>query len=301
MKKPDKEGKLMLLTVYSVLDDPANDFETIRAGITLPKGLLKDQILWILNAEIKTVSPTEGDTVDKEHKFDKTCHSVFKIASAASAYYGVPATANPGLKAKVNFTLRKLTGVPYNEAQAFMQGIIDVVSPITASLEDYGVVAADVTAANHDLKAFVDVQSKPQMNIAHRKVQNENIHPFVKEGKRILTDMIDPIVNTLFDEKPDLYKLYYNAREILCLPHGTTVVEGTVYKTDGVTPIYNATVKFIEQNITVNTKLDGSYRVVKFPAGTTTPEVKFGGVVKGFEPFEVKLGQTVKRNFKIDV
>jgi hypothetical protein len=300
MNKEDYECKQMMLDVYSVLDDADNHFDTLRTGIVAPKLLLKNQLILITTTEKIAVSPITGDAVDKKNKFEKLCESVFKICSGASAYYSAAGTANPELKAKVRFTIARLKKIPYSKTEARMQGIIDVVTPIVGSLGDYGVVAADLTDANQKLKDFVDVMSKPQISIAKRKVQNANVHPYVQEGMRILKEMIDPIVNTMYSDYHDLYVLYYNAREILNFPHGTTVVEGYVFKIDGVTPIYNASVKFMPQNVSVNSKLDGSYRVVKFAIGVTTPEVTFGGVVKGFDPFEVKLGQRVKRNFMIE-
>ena len=57
MKRPDKEGKQMILNVYSVLDYPDNHFETLRPGIVIPKGLLKDKILLLTGSEIITLSP----------------------------------------------------------------------------------------------------------------------------------------------------------------------------------------------------------------------------------------------------
>jgi hypothetical protein len=300
MQREDKEGKLMLLTVYSVLDNPDNHFGTLRSGILAPKGLLGNQLQLIIQTEIQAISPIKADTVEKEHKFDQMCYSIFHIASATSAYYSASATANPELKEKVNFTLPQLLRVQYNEAQAFMQGIINVVTPVIDSLEPYGAKQLNLDDATDKLDAFVAIQTKPQTNIAERKVQNANIHPYVMEGKRILVEIIDPIVNTLFNDHHDLYSLYYNARQIINLPHGTTVVEGYVYKSDGVTPLYNATVKFADQNITVNTLLDGSFRVTHFPIGMAAPTASYGTAQQAAEPFLVKLGQTSKCIFKLD-
>jgi len=299
MQREDKEGKLMLLTVYSVLDNPDNHYSTLREGLLVPKGLLKDKILAILQTETKANSPLFGDTIDKENKYKSMCYSIFHITSAATGYYSAPATADPELKAKVNFTLPRLLNLPYNEAQAFMQGIINVVTPIIDDLEPYGAKQLNLDDATQKLADFIAIQTKPQTNIAGRKTLNANIHPLVKEGISLLKDMIDPIINTLFNDHHDLFSLYYNARQIINLPHGTTVVEGFVYKSDGVSPVYNAIIKFPEQNLVANTLIDGSFRVIKFPIGVTTPEVTYGTAHITSDPFEVKQGQTVKRTFKL--
>jgi hypothetical protein len=300
MEIRDIEGKNMLLTVYSVLDKPANNYTNLRTGLVIPKGLLKDQILLIIGAETKAASPIFGDTTDKEKKFDLMMHSIFHVASAATAYYSVPATADPGLKAKVNFTLPKLLSMNYADVQADTQAILDVITPIIDDLEPFGADQTNLDDAIDKRKDFIDVQTKPRTNIDERKVQNANIHPFVTEGKRICEEIIDPIIGTLFNDHHDLFSLYHNARQIINLPHGSTVVQGYVFKSDGVTPLYGATIKFAEQNLVATTLLDGSYRVTKFPIGTSTPTVIYNGTEKTFPPFEVKLGKTVKQNFLLD-
>ncbi|MEI6852181.1 MAG: hypothetical protein WCL06_05030 [Bacteroidota bacterium] len=299
MYRNDKEGKLMLLNVYSVLKKPANNYATLRPGLTEPMGLLNDQIIAIILAETKAASPIFGDTVDKENKFDQMMYSIFHITSAASAYYSMPATADPGLKAKVNFTISKLLNIPYADAEANTKAIIDVITPIIDDLEPFGAKQIHLDDAIAKRKEFLDVQTKPRINIDERKVQNANIHPNVLEGKRICEEMIDPIIRTLFTDHHDLYALYFNARQIINLPHGTTVVEGYVFKSDGVTPVYDAIIKFPQQNLQTNTLIDGSFRLIKFPHGLTTPEIIYGGTQITTEPFEVKQGQTVKRIFKL--
>ena len=299
MEREDKEGKLMLLTVYSILDNPDNHFITLRPGLVLPKGLLHDKVLEILQTETKANSPLFGDTTDKKNKYNAMCYAMFHITSAATAYFNAPLTASPELNAKVNFTLPRLLNLPYNEAQAFMQGIINVVTPIIGNLESYGAKQSHLDHANQKFADFIAVQTKPQTNIAYRKALNANIHPLVQQGIKLLKDQIDPIINTLFTEHHTLYSLYYNARQIINLPHGTTVVEGYVYKSDGVSPVYNAIIKFPEQDITAKTLIDGSFRLIKFPHGITTPEVTYGNSHITSGPFEVKLGHTLKCTFKL--
>ncbi len=300
MEQTDYEGKNMLLIVYSVLDNPLNNFLTLRQGLDVPKSLLKDQILLIIKTESLAASPLFGDTIDKEHKFDLMMHSIFHVASAATAYYSMPATADPGLRAKVNFTLPALLRMTYAKTQADTQAILDVITPIIDNLEPFGAKQLNLDEAIAKRKDFLEVQAKPRTNIDERKVQNANIHPYIKEGKRICEELIDPIIGTLFNDHHDLYSLYFNARQIINLPHGTTVVKGFVFKSDGVTPIYNALIKFAEQNLTATTLLDGSYRLIKFPIGISTPTVIYGGSQQTFPPFEVKLGKIVKQNFLLN-
>ncbi len=299
MRRTDKEGKNMLLTVYSTYMNADYNFPTLRPALVVPMGLVQTQIQEIIAAENASGSPISGNAVDKQNKFDTLAHQLFTITSAASAYYSAPTTADPVKKAKVNFSLSQILHTTYVEMQAFTQGIIGVVTPIITLLADFGATSTNLSDTNTELTKFLEVQNAPIDARNEREVQNANIHPFVKEGKRILTEMCDPIVNTLFAAHHDEYAVWYIAREIVYLPHGTTVIEGFVYASDGITPVYNATVSFAPQGISVKSFLDGSYRAIKFPHGVTTPSATDGTLSETVPPIEVKQGHTVKQNFKL--
>ena len=297
MKRNDKEIKQMILEVLGISDDPDNHFETLRSGFTAPMLLVKDEMTAIILLETSTGINLKGDTKDKENKFDLLGQSLFHIASGASAYAGAPAVNDLRLKAKVNYTLPKILATPYADMEAFSQGIIDAVTPVMTHLVPYGVLPANLTDTSDKRDAFIAIQKQPQINIDNRKTLNAEIHPHILKAEQILIDSCDPIANTLFSDHHNLYELWFNTRKIKHFPHGTTVVEGYVYKSDGVTPIYNATIDFPEQRIATKTFIDGSYRVIKFPHGVTTPTANFESSSQRSAPFEVKQGKTVKHNF----
>jgi hypothetical protein len=301
MNKPEKEAKQMFLTVYGIYMIPEYHYATLRTGFVEPMNLLHGVIQNITAAETAAGSPTEGDTADKENKYEAMCLAIFFVTKAATAYYSATATANPGLREKVNFSISYLRNMPYGDAEAITQGILDVVELINDKLGPYGVAPEDVDTAKTKRDDFLAVQKVPQINIDERKVQNAIIVPLVKEGKRILTEMADPIADTLLTTNPELYELWYNAREIVDYPRGTTVVEGFVFRNDGKTGIYNAKVEFPAQQITVFTKIDGSYYVPKFKHGVAEPTASYDGVSKKANPFNVKMGQTVVQNFVLSI
>ena len=297
MKRTDKEIKQSILVALGVYDDTDNHFESLRSGFTAPMLLVKSEMTTIISLETSTGINLKGDTKDKENKFYLLGQSLFHIASGARGYAAAPAVNDLQLKTKVDYTLPKILKIPYADMEAFSQGIIDAVTPVITHLAPYGVLPANLTDTSDKRDAFIAIQKQPQINIDKRKSLNAEIHPHILKAEQILTDSCDPIADTLFADHHDLYELWYNARKINHFPHGTTVVEGYVFRADGVTPIYNATIDFPEQRITTKTYLDGSYRVIKFPHGITTPTASFEGSSQRSEPFEVKQGHTVKHNF----
>jgi hypothetical protein len=113
-----------------------------------------------------------------------------------------------------------------------------------------------------------------------------------------LETYVDPIVNSMMEDYPSLFELYWNGRKIHHFPNGTTVAEGYVYAPDGITGLYNASVNFPLQGITVKTYLDGSYSIPKFKHGIATPTATMALYRPNTAaPYEIKLGKTVDHNF----
>ncbi len=301
MKRTDKEAKQMMLAMHSIYNNPDNHFASLRSGFHEPINLFEAELHKIIDAETKTSLPLRGIKKEKEKKYELLGLALFHIASGASAYASSPLVLNYNLKAKVDYPISTILYLPYNKMDAFSQGIIDTISPIISLLQPYGVVAADLTDAINKREAFLAVAKNPQIAKGERKIQNANIHPFIVEAKRILTEMCDPIAGTLLKDHPDLFQLWFNTRKIDSFPSGTTIVHGFVYKSNGITPVYNATITFSEQGLTTKTYLDGSYRIPKFPHGITTAIASYESVSQKSKPFEVKLGKTVKQNFLLDI
>lgn len=297
MKRVDLEGKQMLLTMKTLFDKTPQ-LAVLRPAFKPVMNDLTKVLKQIISAQTAQSIETSGDAANKELKFTDLGKKLFKISSAASGYASMPAVKDLVLKAKVNYTIAQILDINYGETEAFADNIIIAVTPIQGLLLDFGVDATDVTAASDALVEFIKVQSVPQTDKADKKVQTANIHPFVVSGKALLTEQGDQIANTLLDVDNDLYKLWYSGRNIVHLPHGTTVAEGFVYLPDGVTPIYDAKVDFAPQNISVQTFLDGSFNHPHFPHGVTTATAtmpKF--VVNTLAPAEIKQGKSVKFNF----
>jgi hypothetical protein len=297
MKRTDKEGKQMLLTMKSLYDDnPA--FATLRPAYVPVMAAVTIVLGKIIDAQTAQSIVITGDATNKENKFNDLAKALFKIASAASAYASKPSVNDPILKAKVNFTIVEILDVNYNSTQAFANNIINAVSPtaVLSNLSDYGVTALQLTAATDALAAFLLIQNTPQADIATRKTDTADIHPLVKQGKALLLDEGDPIANTTMDDNHTLYSLWYSGRNIVHFPHGTTVAEGFVFGPDGVTGIYNAEVKF--GTVILKTFIDGSYRYPHYPHGVATPTATATGMNPNTAaPYEIKQGKTVKHNF----
>jgi hypothetical protein len=297
MRREDKEAKQMLLAVNSV-NTLNPDIATLRPASVGVMDAVNVQLNKIIAATVAAGIIITGEAINKEKAFELFIGDVFLLSSAASGFASKPGFEQPILKAKVNATLAQLLNTPYNLIETVTTNIINAVTPVIASLSDYGALPPDLARTNLEFAAFLLIQNDPQSAIITRSTQNSDIHPFVKEGKRLLDEAMDPIIDTLITLRNDIYKSYYTAREIKHFPAGTTIAEGYVFKPDGITGIYHATVDFPLQGISILTMLDGSYRYPLFPHGIATPTATATGFLPNTaSPYEVKQGKTVKHNF----
>jgi len=119
------------------------------------------------------------------------------------------------------------------------------------------------------------------------------------EGIANLELLVDPIINTLLEDNPTLYALYWNARKINHFPSGTTIAEGYMLDSLG-HGIYNGSIFFPLQNKTVLTHLDGSYSYPHFPHGIATPVASATGFHPNTAaPYQIKQGKTVVHTFNM--
>ena len=295
MTTKDKEIKQMLLALLYIHHN-VPEYATERSGIIPVMDKVQTQVQKAIDAQTQQGIPTHGVTTTKGGKFHVLALSLFRLCSAASGYFAsIPDEEN---RAKVAFTLDQIESHLYNGIESFTDGILLVITPaIAALLGPFGgsvVKRDDVVAKLLDWHNYKD---KVGVVIGDRKTQTADIHPFVKEGKRIIVIEANPIINTLFEDFPDLYHNWYNSFNIHNFPHGTTVAEGFMLAPDG-SGIYGGTVYFPEQNFNVPTMLDGSFLKTHFPHGITTPKATHPLYRTNVaNPYEIKQGKTVSHIF----
>ena len=298
MRTQDKERKNMIGEVINVTNDPLNGYIALRSGLTSAIGVVKGNYLAGIAAEAAQGIATWGVTADLAKSFNLLCKSEFKMCSAGSAYFGsIPDLTN---RAKVDFTLPQIEATHYNGIGAFCDGtLLTVTATIAALLGPYGGSVLQRTDVVNKLAAYRLLESSTDEAIDARKVQTSAIHPFMMEAIANLELLVDPIINTLLEDSPILYALYWNARKINHFPHGTTIAEGYMLDPLG-HGILGGDVFFPLQNKTVVTHLDGSYSYPHFPHGIATPVASHPLFKPNTaNPYEIKQGKTISHVFNM--
>ncbi len=298
MKTPDKERKNMALESVHVIISPENDYVTKRSGIAAAIDKPYQEILKGIAAQTKQGIPTHGITTNLGNKFDLLCKAEFKMISAGSAYFAsIEDVIN---RAKVEFTLPQVEANHHNGIASFCDGTLLTITPtIAALLGPFGGSVIQRTDVVNKLAAYRSVETSTEEAIDARVLQTADIHPFIMKSIEFLELYVDPIVNTMLEDYPDHYALYWNARKINHFPHGTTTAEGYMLDPEG-HPIYNGQVFFPSQNITLHTLLDGSFTKPHFPFGIAAPVASAPGFHPNVaNPYQIKKGKTVSHIFNM--
>ncbi|MEO8066942.1 MAG: hypothetical protein ABI599_04535 [Flavobacteriales bacterium] len=88
---------------------------------------------------------------------------------------------------------------------------------VAAALVPYGIAAADLTAAQALIDAYVTVVSAPRTAITIRKGATAAIEELVGANMDILNDRMDKLMPEFKPSAPDFHQEYFDARIIVDL------------------------------------------------------------------------------------
>lgn len=157
----------------------------------------------------------QGIAEDKAKKRDLMVERSLTIAQAT---YALAAdTNNPELRGKVDYSRSDLLQVRDTVVAQRCQGIHTEASTVAAFLVPYGVTAADLTAQQAAIDAYLLVVSAPRTAITVRKGATAAIENGVRDGLAILNERMDKLMAGFKITAPDFHQAYFDARIIVDL------------------------------------------------------------------------------------
>ena len=82
-------------------------------------------------------------------------------------------------------------------------------------LEDYGYMAADITALETLIGQFTAVQATPRSEESTRVAAKMSMNEIIRKAKELLTDQIDHQMELMRRREPEFYSAYQSARKII--------------------------------------------------------------------------------------
>ncbi|MEO8066605.1 MAG: hypothetical protein ABI599_02815 [Flavobacteriales bacterium] len=156
-----------------------------------------------------------GIALDKRFKKDGMVKRTVDVAQAVFAY-----AVDQGdliLQEKANYSRSDL----YKERDTVIgqvcQNIHGLANAAIAALGAYGVVAADLTALQTAIDAYVNVVASPRTALTVRKGATAEIDLLVRNSMKILNSRMDKLMPEFETSAPTFFQEYFDARIIVDL------------------------------------------------------------------------------------
>lgn len=201
----------MFQKVQGYLNLHAAETVAIPAVATL-KTQLDSNVASILQLASITDADITGYAVDKQTKRDDLKLKVLKLSTGIVAFASV--NDNPKLAEKCDKTPSMLDSMRDNDFYTYSKLIINEATPIMASLTPYGVVAADLTAANTSSNNYLSVIQGPKVQINERSKALDDLKILVAKTDALLNEKIDKVMGVFIVSNASLHGGYKGSRSI---------------------------------------------------------------------------------------
>lgn len=192
------ENNIVIVTGLPALDDA---FTRFKAKLTDVKQRM-EQLSLEENGYADTKQAAWGDLA---LKLNAICAGIRAYAKKQG---------NLELLAQAKFVPSTFTNGSSTVAIAWAGRLIELVNVHIASLANYNVTPAKVTAANDLLTELTDVNPKPVTQVTTDKSLRELLIKQVRETNALLKSEMDELVRTLEFDEPDFTGEYFAARRI---------------------------------------------------------------------------------------
>jgi len=215
------------------------------------------------------------------------------IMKAAYAY--AVANGDTVLAAQMKTSRSKMKSMKYVDLITYVGGAIDLVTPLVASLADYGVTPAMVTLWGTAKSQLEGVLSDPRNAKANRVAVNKEIQNTLRDCMLLLVDQADQLALMFKNINENYYNQYLANRKLI--PH-TLHTQARIHIMDELNqPIWGAQITIDGTELTGTTDNTGYCLITKIPFGWHSVTVTTGTNTRTFGPFEFKLGHSLSLHF----
>ena len=166
----------------------------------------------------KQVIDIRGFAKSKAKAEDVLVETALKVAGATLAYATV--TKNAVLATQMRVSDSGLRAFRDGIIAQACQGIHDSANAEILNLADYGLLAADLTALQDAIDAYVALVSAPRNAIASRKGHTAELALMMKDTSKLLDDRMDAMMVLFVETDPEFHREYFVARIIIDLKGG---------------------------------------------------------------------------------
>lgn len=161
-----------------------------------------------------------GFAKDKSNKKDLMIDKTFKVIAGVKAY--ALDKNNPVILNEVSYTKSDLVTARDEEVAGKCQIVHDRANTVISELPDYGITAADLSELQSFIGNYSASSQLPAAKVDERAAVTKRMADVIDELKGVL-DILDNLVLTLKDSKPDFVEKFKNSRDVAELKGGRSI------------------------------------------------------------------------------
>jgi hypothetical protein len=220
------------------------------------------------------------------------------IGILAPALVWARATDNLILAAEFNYPLSEIQKIKDDTIASFCNHRYALVNANIATMADYGITPAMLTAWNSAISNYEAVTGSPRSARVSRSVFTIALRTHFKEANALLKNTLDPLMNSFRTSDADLYNGYRRARIIIDRRgQNTGSISGKVSSAADSSPIIGAELSITPRPSTVLSGSDATYRFSYLPAGIYTVKCTAPGFLPADKTIVLTSSQTATADF----
>lgn len=212
----------MIRTTLQFCETNTKETENIKAFAPALQ-IAKNKLVLIDQLDQIASSTSKGVTLDTIALRNTMTEIAFKCSSAIVAY--AISIKNNTLKAQANYTMSAFNKMKKDEVDDVCTTINEVAEKHLKTLEDWGIVAQDITDLKRSIELYRVSTQNPRQAIIKRSEAIEHIAQLVREIIDTVFQVMDKLVNTLKVTNETFYVTYYKAREIIDSGKGSKTIK----------------------------------------------------------------------------
>ncbi len=220
----------------------------------------------IIDAAQQEEQAIKGITLDKSAARIALCQEAANIAAAVFAF--AAAASNNTLKEQVNYPVSKLLLTKDELLIPACNNIHDLANTNIASLTDYGVTPARLTAFTNIVEDYQELIPSPRNAVTSKAAVRTSLTTLFKQADDIFKTQLDKIALQFKTSNIDFYNTYKQNRIILDAATSSTQVTGVITDSENNQPVAGVTVQVVGQPYTAASNAVGEY-TVKIPVPGT--------------------------------
>lgn len=202
----------MLKTTCGVFELYKSKWDSMKVlGTSIP--LYLEKVKKVDDALLESEKDVKSGALDKRQSRKRLEERTFIFASGLLSIG--KSENNPQIISVTSFPESSLSNMMEGKLITTSKNVLALAKANAEKLVNYGIVEADITDLDNEIKKFATVQTLPRTLVVDRKAAKLSLDDAVAQAKEMLTDQIDLQMEVLRKREPDFYNAFLAARKVV--------------------------------------------------------------------------------------